>query len=401
VKTESSEGENDRSPVYDDTPPIDQSNIPTEEGHYGKSSRDYDECNNRNLKADVRSAASTNQDGYRSDANFLTNIKQENDNFDSDLVQGFHAGNIGETTLDGQLRASTKTRHLRPVASDFTPTLADFAASSPQFTANAKKRNGYSPNLTDSDALAAESLAPVQNILLNVSSGHAFLSSVGVDFVPGQSGDYTGTVSMPSSMSEQNHTLSSRKVDNVQSQDDAQIHSMYFQPDESTNSPGHLTQDSLNITNTSISSITDSFKSTPVKSEPTEERFVPYKSKMSNYCELCENYFPNPGALRRHKAAHVAADSGQLFHCDVCGKGFAMKNKLQRHLRVHTLEKPHVCMFCNRGFSESGNLTVHMRLHTGERPYKCEACGRGFADHSNHKKHAKVCTGAGVTMATP
>lgn len=45
--------------------------------------------------------------------------------------------------------------------------------------------------------------------------------------------------------------------------------------------------------------------------------------------------------------------------CSECGKLFATRYKLQRHLRCHTGEKPYHCNFCNRSFSQTGNFKAH------------------------------------------
>ena len=52
------------------------------------------------------------------------------------------------------------------------------------------------------------------------------------------------------------------------------------------------------------------------------------------------------------------------------------------------------CNFCEKTFTKNFDLQQHVRSHTGEKPFQCIVCGRGFAQKSNVKKHLqthKVC----------
>lgn len=52
----------------------------------------------------------------------------------------------------------------------------------------------------------------------------------------------------------------------------------------------------------------------------------------------------------------------------ICLLGFTQAANLRNHERIHTNDRPYVCIDCQKAFTQITNLNNHRRLHTGERP---------------------------------
>ena len=81
--------------------------------------------------------------------------------------------------------------------------------------------------------------------------------------------------------------------------------------------------------------------------------------------------------------AGANGDKKRKFCCTHagCKKTFVQRGSLQRHLKIHSGERPYACKEpgCDKAFVYRHHLKEHMRTHTGEKPFVCPECFQRFA----------------------
>ena len=136
-------------------------------------------------------------------------------------------------------------------------------------------------------------------------------------------------------------------------------------------------------------------------------------------CKVCGTMFKRRRYLERHMSIHTGE---KPFNCSFCGKKFRIKNEhkmhelrhkgelpqcpvcsgrypiLRKHMLIHSTESyKHVCSICQKACRTADNLKKHMLAHTYERPYMCQDCGGRYKTCADVKVHMKIHIRAGHT----
>ena len=53
------------------------------------------------------------------------------------------------------------------------------------------------------------------------------------------------------------------------------------------------------------------------------------------------------------------------LECDACGYKTVHTNRMERHKRIHSGEKPYACSYCSYKAAQRATLERHILTHTG------------------------------------
>ncbi|KYM81686.1 hypothetical protein ALC53_07848 [Atta colombica] len=157
--------------------------------------------------------------------------------------------------------------------------------------------------------------------------------------------------------------------------------------------------------------------------EDDDDNDLPIKSLQ---CTQCGKLFATKRNLKRHISTH----SGLKFNCSTCGKGFSRIDKLKDHEQSKHKEeifgntddeddyeedneskinensenrkkdrhnRPHKCMLCPKAFAQAQSLANHVERHKRvkdtQKRFLCEKCSKCFAQSGSLVAHMRTHTG--------
>lgn len=100
-------------------------------------------------------------------------------------------------------------------------------------------------------------------------------------------------------------------------------------------------------------------------------------------CQFCKKDILVPSQYKIHIRTH---SQEKPFNCGQCGKQFAQKSNLTRHISTH-LTQQYKCDECNKKFSTRHNLQRHQNRHLSIVTYQCSYCDKDLKTEQTLKKH--------------
>lgn len=94
--------------------------------------------------------------------------------------------------------------------------------------------------------------------------------------------------------------------------------------------------------------------------------------------------------IKRRKLTEAERKDPKRKQCKICGKHFATRSCLNRHIAIHKDIWPHACTVCGKAFRRSDHMKAHVALFKGKNHFFCRICNRTFRDASLFKRHSKL-----------
>lgn len=113
-----------------------------------------------------------------------------------------------------------------------------------------------------------------------------------------------------------------------------------------------------------------------------------HKGELPYQCSECGKRFVVSYILKKH----IREEHSSTFvrhKCPLCPRDFKIKDSLNKHLVMHSGEKPFECDQCKRKFATKKLMIQHTKIHSGQKPHLCKYCNIGFAQSAGRRGHEK------------
>uniref|UniRef100_A0A0K2VAG4 Pebbled [Tribolium castaneum] n=1 Tax=Lepeophtheirus salmonis TaxID=72036 RepID=A0A0K2VAG4_LEPSM len=113
---------------------------------------------------------------------------------------------------------------------------------------------------------------------------------------------------------------------------------------------------------------------------------------------------PPPSQISSSSSTKILTkDSPQDLNCPLCSIVLHSQKDFTAHIRGHNEVKPlpdpndptgqakvYYCCLCKKMLSSFSSLDRHMLVHSGERPFSCQKCGQTFTTNGNMHRHKRT-----------
>ncbi|GMT13104.1 hypothetical protein PFISCL1PPCAC_4401, partial [Pristionchus fissidentatus] len=138
--------------------------------------------------------------------------------------------------------------------------------------------------------------------------------------------------------------------------------------------------------------------------EKRKARCVSLADLPPHQCSICDIRFATEAELKEHYVLHEKEKKKKqeqlrkykeyekylvdgVYKCPDCPRSYPVVSAIERHIRVHTGDRPFECDQCEKKFAERHSLMIHKRLHAGLRPFRCPHCDGSYVSVARLNKH--------------